>query len=257
MMRGATLAGCFLACAFAALPRAAPADQAGYLYSYALNESRFGDFVYSVDAYKPFGTSKSSVRPFVDVFGNIDSKTSGGLIPRIYSDNYAGAAVGLQYTNASGLRIFAQAGATMRLGAVASVPSGGDVRGGVQLYREWGGPAAHRAGYGNFYGSGTYYSRYQDTVFYNQLELGTRTSPAPTATEFYLRPVFTMDSKSYYYDNLIELTAGVRFHPFGTHGPTFALEEAAGTYTNRSGLPASLGASYFDFRPTISYGVSL
>ncbi len=256
-MRPMYFAPALLTSVLALLPLRASADQAGYLYAYALNESRFGDFVYSVDAYKPFGTSKSAVRPFVDVFGNIDSKSAGGAIPRIYSDNYAGAALGLQYTNGSGLRVFAQAGGTTRVGAVASVPSGGDVRGGIQLYREWGGAAAHRAAYGNFYGSGTYYSRYQDTIFYNQLELGRRTSASPSATEIYVRPVFTIDSKSYYYDNILELTAGIRFHPFGSRGPSFALEEAAGTYTNRGGLPASLPSSYLDFRPTISYGVSL
>ncbi len=242
-----------LAIAATVLPLGARADQAGYLYSYGVDESRYGDIVFAVDAYKPLGSPNAALRPYVDVFANDDSKTTGGDIPRIYSDNYAGGALGLQYTNGKGLRLFAQAGATTTIGSVASEPSGGDVRGGAQLYREWGGP---RGAYGNFYGSGTYYSRYQDTVFYNQLEIGTSNGGA-RPIEFYLRPVVTFDTRPYYYDNVAELTAGVRFHPFGTRGPTFALEEAAGTYLRGNLLPAGVAHTYLDFRPTVAYGVSL
>ncbi len=235
----------------------AQADQAGYLYTYAINESRYGDFVYSIDAYKPVGSPNARIRPFVDVFGNDDSKSAGGSVPRIYSDNYAGGAFGLQYTTPAGLRIFAQAGATHSIGPIASVPSGGDVRGGVELYREWGGPNNHKRTYGNFYGSGTYYSRYQDAVFYNQLETGRTSGSATRPIDTYVRGVLTADSHSFYYDNIAEITAGVRFHPFGLKGPSIALEEAAGIYTRAALLPIGTNRSYFDFRPTISYGVNI
>ncbi|MDE2481392.1 MAG: hypothetical protein KGN02_04290 [bacterium] len=242
-----------LVAALALLPLAARADQAGYLYSYGVDESRYGDIVFAIDAYKPLGSPDASLRPYVDVFANDDSKTANGAVPRIYSDNYAGGAFGLQFTNEKGLRLFAQVGATTTIGSIASEPSGGDLRGGVQLYREWGGA---RGAYGNFYGSGTYYSRYHDAVFYNQLELGTATGGAHRI-EYYVRPVLTFDSHPYYYDNVAEITAGVRFHPFGTRGPTFALEEAAGTYLRGDLLPPDVARTYLDFRPTIAYGVSI
>ncbi|HET9030369.1 MAG TPA: hypothetical protein VFN49_09330 [Candidatus Aquilonibacter sp.] len=238
-------------------PTAARCDQAGYLYTYGLNESRFGDFVVSADAYKPLGSPNAKIRPFVDVLANWDTKTSGGDLPRIYGDNYAALEGGLQYTT-GGLRLFLQGGASAKLGSVAAVHSGGDLRGGAQLYREWG-PAVHRDGssYGNFYGSGVYYSRYQDTIFYNQLEFGRYAGSGAHATELYLRPVLTLDTQRYYYDNLVELTAGMRFHPFGAHGPTFAVEEAYGTYLAPSTVPAGQSKTWFDFRPTISYGVNV
>ena len=235
----------------------ARADQAGYLYSYGIDESRYGDFVYSIDAYKPIGSPKAKIRPFVDVFASDDSKSAGGAIPRIFSDNYAGGAFGLQYTTPAGFRIFAQAGVTKTIGPIASLPSGTDARGGVQLYREWGGPNVGKRTYGNFYGSGTYYSRYQDSVFYNQLETGRTIGSSKHPIDLYLRGVLTADTHSFYYDNVAELTAGVRWHPFGLRGPSFALEEAAGIYTRAGLVPAGTSKSYFDFRPTVSYGVAI
>lgn len=247
----------FLGLFLAALPLNAQADQDGFLYAYGLDESRYGDIVVSVDAYKPLGSPHASIRPFADVFVSNDSKTAGGTIPRIYGDNYAGAAIGLQYRNTSGLRIYVQGGATTRIGAAAAVPSGGDVRGGAQLYREWGGLAHAQRAYGNFYGSGTYYSRYQDTVFYNQLESGRLLGNQTRSVDLYLRGTYTVDTHQYFYDNLAELTAGVRLHPFGTHGPSFAIEGVGGIYTHPGLLPLGTRRTYWDFRPTIAYGVNI
>lgn len=246
-----------VAAALSFSPLAARAAQPGFLYTYAVNESRFGDFVYALDAYKPIGAAGNGFRPYVDLFTNIDTKTSGGTIPRIFSDNYAGIAGGLQYTNGAGLRLFLQAGETAKVGSVATVHSGGDVRGGAQLYREWNITPIAGHPYGNFFGSAVYYSRYQDTVFYNQLEVGRYLSSGWRAAEVYLRPVMTLDTQSYYYGNLVEMTAGVRVHPFGRRGPALALEEAAGRYTMPSAVPAGQAKTWLDFRPIVTYGVDL
>lgn len=248
-------AAAIAACSFA-LPAAA--DQAGYLYAYGLNESAYGDFVFSVDAYKPLGHGTSRLRPYVDVFATKDTKTGSYLdIPHIYSDNYAGAALGLQYTDGKGLRLFAQGGATSRIGSVASVRSGGDFRGGAQYYREWAGPSHGRRDYGNFFGSATYYSRYQDAYAYNQLELGRNVGALTHPTELYVRTTLTLDTHPYFYGNSAEVIGGVRFHPFGRRGPAIEFDGIVGSYLRKDLLPPGTAQHYTDFRPTVSYGVNL
>lgn len=254
-MKAILAAAAFMA---ALAPVTALADQAGYLYSYGFNESGYGDFVFSFDAYKPLGNPSMHLRPYVDVFATKDTK-SGALygIPHIYSDNYGGAAVGLQYTDGKGLRLFSQLGATTKIGDVESARSGSDYRGGVQWYREWAAPAQHGRTYGNFFGSGTYYSRYGDAYFYNQLETGTHAGSVARPVDLYLRGSLTMDTHPYFYGNAAEAVGGVRFHPFGVHGPSIAFDYVQGTYLRGSLLPAGTSAAYHDFRPTVAYGVNI
>lgn len=248
------LASCLLA--ILASTTVAHADQAGFLYTTAVDVTRYGDIATSLDATKPFGSEHARIRPFGEFFIYRDTKTANALVPRIYNDNYAGVELGLQFTTPGGFRSFIEAGSTTTLGTVAAVPSGGDLRAGLQYYREWAQARTQRT-YGNFYGSVTYFSRYQDTLSYNQLEFGTRVGRGNRRTEFYLRPTLTLDTHQYYYSNVAEVTAGVRFYPFGSHGPTFALEEAAGTYLRNSLLPANVSPTYLDFRPTLAYGVNI
>ncbi|MHB8178839.1 MAG: hypothetical protein ACYDA5_06795 [Vulcanimicrobiaceae bacterium] len=234
-----------------------PVDRAGYLYTYVEHTSQYRDNVFSFDAYKPFGSPQSHVRPYVDVFANDDTATHGGIIPQTLNDNYAGAALGLQYTDNAGLRLFGQAGATTKIGRVAATPSGGDLRGGAEYYREWGGAQLKRHAYGNFYGDGVYYSRYHDMQFYNQLEVGTEPLHSSHPVDLFVRGVLAMDTHPYYYGNYAEATLGVRFYPFGLHGPTIELDGVAGTYLRANLVPAGVSRSYIDFRPLISYGVSI
>ena len=120
-------------------PRAARADEAGYLYSYAISDARYDDRLVSLDAYKPLG-APGPVRLYLDVLASQDSRTAGGAVPRVFADNYALGAIGVQYTRPWGLRAFVQAGDSVGLGTVAAVKSGPDLRAGVQLYREWAEP---------------------------------------------------------------------------------------------------------------------
>lgn len=234
---------------------AAARDRAGYTYAYALHTSRYDDTILSIDTYKPFGNRDARVRPFVDVAYVRDSRTQGGDVPIIFSDNYVLGALGLQYTDGRGLRLFAQGGTTATIGPVAALPAGGDVRGGAQYYREWGVQKPH-AGYGTFYGSTTYYSRYKDAVLYAQSEQAVNVANAAAPLEPFVREVVTLDSRGFYYDTLAELTAGLRYRPFGPRGPILSVEGAAGTYFGGT-LPPKSARTYTDLRPTVSYGFSL
>ena len=247
-----------------ATPTPAPAtqataepDRAGFLYTYLERTSLYRDTMFSIDAYKPFGSRTSAIRPFVDLFANDDTRTGGGVVPQTLNDNYAGLALGVQYTNPQGLRAFAQGGVTTKIGSIAATPSGGDLRGGLEYYREWGGALKRQAAYGNFFGDGIYYSRYHDLQFYEQLEIGSTPPNERHPVSVFARAVLALDTHPYFYGNYAELTLGVRLTPFGLRGPAIELGGVTGTYLRGNLLPIGVAKTYVDFRPTISYGVNI
>lgn len=235
----------------------AAADEAGYLYTYAVDSTRYADIFAELDAYKPLGSKADLVRPYFDLFVSRDSKTGTDRnVPLILSDNYVLGAFGLQYTNNKGLRAFVQGGESEKFGTVAAQPSGGDVRGGLQLYREWGTGAASRGDSGSLYTSAVYYSRYSDWVSYSQLEI-VHAIGARRRLEPFLREVLNLDTQDHYYSNLAETSAGLRWLPFGAHGIRVEALYAVGVYLRNALRPAGQAQSYSDFRPTISYGMNL
>ena len=248
MRKVASLAAIALALTASFAP--ARADEVGYLYTYGISDARYDDDLVSFDAYKPLGAAKP-IRAYVDLLAAQDSRTAGGTVPQIFADNYALGAVGVQYTLPTGFRAFVQGGASTRLGSVAAVRSGGDLRAGVALYREWLAEpqAAHE--YGNLYASTTYLSRYSDWVEFSQLEAGRHLA---TSVDLFARGSVSLDSQGHYYSNLAELTVGVRYRPFGARGPAFSLEKVAGSYLRNETRPAGTGPLYDDFRPTIAFG---
>lgn len=231
-------------------PPAARADEAGYLYSYAISDARYDDRLVSLDAYKPLG-GPGRLRPYVDVLASQDSRTAGGVLPRVFADNYALGALGVQYALPTGFRAFVQAGESVGLGTVAAIRSGPDLRTGVQLYREWAELPSRVQGYGNLYASETYLSRYADVITYAQLEAGRHL--ITSRIDLFARATVSLDTHAFYYSNLAELTLGLRYRPFGPRGPALSIEDVAGSYLRNLPRPDS-GSLYSDFRPTITYG---
>jgi hypothetical protein len=239
------------------LPTTARADEAGFLYSYGLYTGRYDDYIVSTDASKPVGRP-APIRPFVDLYEYRDSRTNPGpSFPLILSDNYLLQAAGVQWTTPSGLRAFVQSGWSETFGPVAAQPSGGDIRGGIQYYREWGANFTPQRSYGNLYASQTYFSRYSDWIEYSQLEIGRNEYSAKNTVQPYLRFVLNLDSRKFYYSNLAEATAGVRFHPFGQRGPSLSVEGVYGIYLRGISLPPGTNPTYWDFRPTLTYGTNI
>lgn len=250
MRKGRALA-LVLAIASAGIPVGARADEAGYLYSYAISDARYDDKLVSLDAYKPVG-APGRFRAYVDALAAQDSRTANGAIPQIFADNYALGAVGVQYTTPAGFRAFVQGGLSVPLGSIAAVRSGSDLRAGIQLYREWAQKPSPTQQYGNFFGSTTYFSRYSDWIVYTQLEAG-RHLFTP-AVDLFARGTISLDSRGFYYGNIAELTMGIRYRPFRKSGLAFSIERVAGGYLRNEGRPAGTGALYDDFRPTITFG---
>jgi hypothetical protein len=244
---------------------APPADPAGVIQAAVLYDSRYDDTFYLIDGYKPFGNPGSTIRPYVGVTIARDARSALAnqvtLVPRttrritvpvplLYGDNYGLVALGMQYADANGVRVFLQAGAAGSLG-VAAANNGADVRGGISLERTWGATLVPGCWYGSLTANATYLTRYSDTLAYAGAELarnlGTRRAPV----EIFGRFGLSADARSLYTSNLAELTAGIRVHPFGRTGPVIAIEGAVAGHT--IGVPAGVPQTFGAFRPQINF----
>jgi hypothetical protein len=265
-MRQATcarvVAGVVAAIAVALVPSPpALADDAGYLWSYILNDSYSQDTFYSADFTKPFG-APLAVRPFGELLLQRDSRTVGGVLPQTLNDNYGLASVGIQYANASGLRMFGQVGSSFAFGP--QTPSTAttkhfDYRGGVEYYRDWSDlPGAGHRVVGSFYGDFIYYNRYQNALLYFEAERGREFGPVKRPIQVFARLSGSQDTRRYYYNELVALTGGVRYLPMGRSGPAIALEEAYSSYLAPAAELETAGVtrSYWSFRPTLTFGAS-
>jgi hypothetical protein len=266
-MRQSALASRFARIALAACVAAwvgsapARADDAGYLWSYILNDSYSDDTFYSADFTKPFG-APLAVRPFGELLLQRDSRTVGGVLPQTLNDNYGLASVGVQWANASGLRLFGQVGSSFAFGP--QTPSTAttkhfDVRGGVEYYRDWSDlPGTGRRIVGSFYGDFIYYNRYQNALLYFEAERGREFGAVKRPFQAFVRLSGSQDTRRYYYNELVALTGGVRFLPMGRSGPAVALEEAYSSYLAPAAELQAAGVtrSYWSFRPTLTFGAS-
>ena len=241
-----------LLCLLSWCRRVSAADNAGYLSAYSFYDQAFADGILTLDAYKPLGNPRKAFRMYVGATLNRTSSPVVGDVAQLYFDNYALAAAGAQYVH-GGLRLFAQGGYAAEFGSVAVSPSALDFRTGAQFSHGWGGSPT----YGNFYGSAVYFSRYQDTVLYNQVEAGSVQHGRSTPIDLYVRATLTLDTRRFYYDTVGEAIAGTRLHLFGPTGPTLQIEAVAGRYLENLPRPDGYTRDYTDFRPSLTYGVSI
>lgn len=245
------------AAGLALLQTSARADDAGFVWAYALHDSYSNDTFYSVDFTKPFGPS-APIRPFAELLLQRDSQTTTGVLPVTFNDNYGLAAAGMQLEANSGLRLFAQVGTSFDFGpSIQGLPTSThfDARGGVEYDREWNVPPAGRNRYyGTFFGDLIYYSRYQNALMYFEAqrgrELGSRTYPL----QLYVRLSGSQDTRRDYYNDAVALAGGVDLLVLGRRGPSVGFTESFNSYTG--GVPSGVLRSYWSFRPQITYGAS-
>jgi hypothetical protein len=239
----------------------ASADDAGYVYAYALHDSFSNDTFYSADFTKPFGPPMP-LRPFGELLLQRDSQTVGGVLPQTLNDNYGLASGGLQYQSNSGLRIFAQVGTSFDFGPTIQdlpVSTHFDARGGIDYYRDWNVPPEGQSRYyGTFFGDFIYYSRYQNALMYFEAERGREFGSRKYPVQLFVRLSGSQDTKRYYYNDVIALAGGAQILPLGRRGPTVGFAEAFSAYTGSAQELAQSGVarSYWSFRPIITYGAS-
>ncbi len=173
---------------------------------------------------------------------NKDSRSTGGLQPVIYSDNYALVGVGLRLQPARWWTLDFQPGFTLDL-----LERPGEEKTGFEyrfLTTLGGGisppvdvpPAlcAPAAAFADAFLSGGYYSRYENTIGYSQLRTGLRMlAYRHSALDFYVRGDFTLDALSRhreFYNNTIEGSLGTRFVPDHRWGVSVLVELHRGFY---------------------------
>jgi hypothetical protein len=235
----------------------AGAENAGFVWAYALHDSYSNDTFYSVDFTKPFGPS-APIRPYAELLLQRDSQTTTGVLPQTFNDNYGLAAAGMQLQTNSGMRVFAQIGTSFDFGpAIQGLPvsSHADARGGVEYDRDWNvPPAGLNRYYGTFFGDFIYYSRYQNALMYFEAERGHEFGSRTYPVQLYFRLSGSQDTKREYYNDAIALAGGLDFLALGRHGPSVGFTESFNAYT--SPVPAGVLRSYWSFRPQITYGAS-
>lgn len=172
---------------------------------------------------------------------NADSRSTGGLQPVIYSDNYALAAVGLRIEPTRWWTLDLQPGVTLDLLDRPGKTADFDVRVlttlGGGLYAPVETPLSLRAPAAPFvdaFLSGGYYSRYKNCIGYSQVRAGFRMlAYRHSALDFYARGDFTFDAFSanrQFYNNTVEGSLGARIVPDHRWGLGLLIEYHRGTY---------------------------
>jgi tetratricopeptide (TPR) repeat protein len=177
-----------------------------------------------------------------DITLNKDSRSTGGLQPVIYSDNYLLGALGLRLQPTRWWTLDFQPGITVDLlDRPGEQRTGFDYRmlttlgGGYSPVVEV--PPTLKAPFAPFadaFLSAGYYSRYKNVIGYSQLRAGFRTFELRhTALDLYARGDFTFDALSAhreFYNNTLEGSLGARLVPDHRWGINLLIEFHRGFY---------------------------
>jgi len=186
-----------------------------------------------------------------------DSRSSGGGLPVIYSDNYLLLGGGLRILPVRGMTIDIQPGVTYDL-----IERPGKNR----VEADFRGTAAYGNGiyapvetpmkatwplhpFLDGYASVGYYSRYENTLLYSHGRGGVRAfAYGQTAVDAYLRLDFVADTQGEYYNNILEGGVGLRLIPDHRWGLSFIAEFHRGKYLKALPAGSTLGSPYSTVR---------
>lgn len=181
------------------------------------------------------------LEPYVGVRLGQDSRTRGGSVPRIFSDNSATVSAGLQlhpFTQYLGL--YGEAGNSVSL--LPSLPTDRgrsipDYRGGLFYSRGWGAtladqPAGQGPRFREVYVDASFYSRFgDDLIGYMQYKEGFRLPHAgPLRAQLFAAAAVAKDSRSDYYNNIVEIGPGLRVAAPPLSSLQFYVEFLRGAY---------------------------
>ena len=182
-----------------------------------------------------------------------DSRSGGGALPVIYSDNYALLGGGLRYVPVRGLTIDLQPGVTYDLIArPGKERTGFDLRTTLSYGNGLYAPAESPESaswpfhfFADWYASIGYYTRYENMLLYSHARAGFRAfTLRHTAVDIFLRADFVADSRGEYYNNILEGGTGIRIIPDHRWGVAFIAEYHHGGYLRSVPASATLGSPY-------------
>lgn len=217
----------------------------GKVYTAPYYDSRFENAILSASLHTGYYLTG---KKWVSVYGTLgvsrDTRSSGGVLPEIFSDNYAIAGVGLRFEPLAGMMTDVQGGLTVNLldGTDARSPDG-DFRATVFYGTGWFPDLSvpdrftfRAKPWTDVYSSVGYYSRYHNTIGYGQARVGIRAAEWKySVVDVYLRGDVAADSERRFYNNVVEASLGLRLIPDHRWGINVLAEYHRGTYWD-SGL---------------------
>jgi tetratricopeptide (TPR) repeat protein len=225
-------------------------------YSGSYYESRFENTILNASLTLGYSLT-SSVSLVGSVLVTRDTRSTGGVLPEIFSDNVAVLGTGIRAVPFKGLTFDAQTGIAIDL---IDRPSSRVIRWDVRtilsygtgIYPEVGAPPRARSTFKpflDFYASAGYYSRYANGISYANGRAGSRIAEWMfSALDLYVRGNLVADVEREFYNNLAEGGIGLRFIPYIPWGVHVLAEYHRGTYWDKGTIPASTQAAYNTFR---------
>lgn len=229
------------------------ADKDGYLLAETYYESLYRDFITNLSIYDPLRHG-TGVRPYAEFDIYEDSRSKGGAVPQLYSDNYSLASAGIEYVDSKGFRAAIQGGISSQIGGPAAHPSGGDFRSSVTWFRGWGGPAASRVWYGNFTAGTMYASRYEQLATWTAIEYGITGRSGYTAFDLFAHGDGFLETNQQYYPTSVDGLIGLRIRGARATGFSFEISEKTTSFLRAvpSGSP-----TFGDCHVQASYGTQI
>ena len=230
----------------------------GKVYAAPYYDTRFHDFIFSLAGYAGRYMGDGRV---LSLYGTAsmsrDTRSAGGAVPVIYSDNYILFGGGIRVNPLAGLTADIQGGGSVDLvrrpghattngdfRAVASYGAG--LYPGIVTPDDWQWSFSPLA---EGYASIGYYSRYTNTIGYGTGRLGVRLGEyRRSLLDAYLVVNLVADAENVFYNNIIEMGAGLRIIPDLRWGLALLAEYHRGAYWRASGSVNPYGRSYDSFR---------
>lgn len=210
------------------------------LQTYPLYDSRFDNFILPVSVYAGQYLDSSRI---ASVFGVLsvtqDTRSEGGTLPIIFSDNVAIAAFGLRTLPLRGLVADVQFGVAI---ALTDRPNWEKVRWDFRVVASYGNGifpdirmpsrvTVRPAFLADVYSSFGYYTRYSNGIGYLQAKAGVRfLEYRYSAFDAYGRIDASIDTQGDFYNNIAEVSLGIRFIPNHWWGASLALQFHRGVY---------------------------
>jgi tetratricopeptide (TPR) repeat protein len=228
------------------------------VYAAPYYDSRFSNSIFAGALHS--GYYQTSDR-LLSLFGTIaltrDTRSSGGAVPEIFSDNYLLLGVGIRVEPVRNFITDFQGGIVFDL---VERPGKASTNGDVRIISSYGAgwyPPTTIAPemtfplltFADFYSSLGYYSRYSNVIGYGHVRGGIRLATSgPASLDVYMRGDLNGDTDRVFYNNIAEISAGLRFIPDYRWGLNILFEQHRGTYWGSSTTPGSYDRYYSSFR---------
>lgn len=213
------------------------------MYAASYYESRFEDVILSANLYGGYDLVPSRT---VSAYGTLsvtyDTRSKGGALPVIFSDNYALLGVGLRIHSSNNLFADLQFGIAHDLIERPTQPRmRGDARVlvvyGNGLFPELAIPERVTSSWKPFvdvYTSTGYYSRYKNGIGYYHARAGLRVLEwMYSSVDVYVRGNIVADTRREYFNNVVEGGVGLRLNVYQPWGASILAEIHKGAYWAR------------------------